>query len=275
MNEERIPAFWAVLPAKVRYDSELRPNAKLLYAEITSLADATGYCWAKNDYFAALYQLTIKTVSELISSLAKRNYLHVEVVRDLATNEVTERRIWVHWSEVDEGQQTLPKNRGRGVVRQQAVATLSVGEMDASYPKNRDRGIPKKADSSPPKNRDKNNINNINTNPHTPKGGKSRGEPRKAPVWMPERFAGFWNYYPRGEAKQDAITAWDKLKPSDGLIAIIGQALKRQKSTEEWRRGVGIPYASTWLNKRRWEDSDKLPVTDADEASWAADEERI
>ena len=27
--------------------------------------------------------------------------------------------------------------------------------------------------------------------------------------------------------------------------------------SEEWQRGIGIPYASTWLNNRRWEDEDK------------------
>ena len=26
--------------------------------------------------------------------------------------------------------------------------------------------------------------------------------------------------------------------------------------SEEWQRGIGIPYASTWLNNRRWEDED-------------------
>lgn len=42
LSGERRPGYWAVLPAKVRYDKTLRPNAKLLYAEITALADARG-----------------------------------------------------------------------------------------------------------------------------------------------------------------------------------------------------------------------------------------
>jgi hypothetical protein len=94
-------------------------------------------------------------------------------------------------------------------------------------------------------------------NPPTPQGGRrgrTKKEPRSAPSWMPERFEGFWKFYPRGEAKQSAMDAWDKLKPDDALIATIGRALVRQKATEEWKRGVGIPYASTYLNQRRWED---------------------
>ena len=49
------PAFWAVLPAAVRYDEELPPNAKLLYAEISSLTDRRGYCYASNEYFMKVF----------------------------------------------------------------------------------------------------------------------------------------------------------------------------------------------------------------------------
>ena len=35
--------------------------------------------------------------------------------------------------------------------------------------------------------------------------------------------------------------------------------LKRAMKSEEWQRGIGIPYASTWLNNRRWADEDKPP----------------
>ena len=33
--------------------------------------------------------------------------------------------------------------------------------------------------------------------------------------------------------------------------------LKRAMAREDWQRGIGIPYASTWINNRRWEDTDK------------------
>ena len=50
------------------------------------------------------------------------------------------------------------------------------------------------------------------------------------------------------------MKAWDKLKPSDELIAQMGRALRRQKAWDEWQRGIGIPHLSTYLNQRRWED---------------------
>ena len=92
----------------------------------------------------------------------------------------------------------------------------------------------------------------------TPK--RKRRETKAAPDWDPERFAGFWAMYPRGEKKQAAIQAWDNLRPSGEVIDTMARALKRQVASEEWQRGVGIPYASTYLNQRRWEDEVKLPA---------------
>lgn len=90
--------------------------------------------------------------------------------------------------------------------------------------------------------------------PKRPRPPRKKRELKAAPDWKPERFAAFWEAYPRGESKQAAIAAWDKLRPDDGLLIIMAKALKRQMQTENWQRGVGIPYASTWLNQRRWTD---------------------
>lgn len=99
----------------------------------------------------------------------------------------------------------------------------------------------------------------LDTNtPLTPQRG--RRAPKKVALWKPERFAAFWQYYPRGESKQAAIAAWDKLRPDDALIDDIARALKRQMASEEWQRGVGIPYAATYLNQRRWEDEPHAPA---------------
>ena len=57
------PSYFAVIPANVRYDSRLSANEKLLYGEITALANKDGYCWASNAYFAELYGVTVSTVS--------------------------------------------------------------------------------------------------------------------------------------------------------------------------------------------------------------------
>lgn len=107
------------------------------------------------------------------------------------------------------------------------------------------------------------NTNTANTNipPKAPQEGGGRKRARSStPVWKPERFERFWDTYPRGEAKQAAARAWDKLRADDDLLAVMGRALLRQMRSESWRSGIGIPYASTWLNQRRWEDESREPT---------------
>ena len=41
------------------------------------------------------------------------------------------------------------------------------------------------------------------------------------------------------------------------LLVEMARGLQRALASESWQKGIGIPYASTWLNNRRWEDEDK------------------
>ena len=107
---------------------------------------------------------------------------------------------------------------------------------------------------------------------------RKRKEPREHPDWKPDRFDGFWKFYPKDgrKAKQRAMDAWDKLSPDDDLIATIARALVKLKATESWKRGIGIPYVSTFLNGARWTDADELdaPSEPSDSGNgWAEDEE--
>ena len=88
------------------------------------------------------------------------------------------------------------------------------------------------------------------------KKGSKRGKTTSVPNWKPERFEGLWKFYPQEGRKnrKAAVRAWDKLKPDDTLIRRIGQSLKVQMQSEMWKKGVGIPYLSTYLNGERWTD---------------------
>ncbi len=74
------PAYFAQIPANVRYDKSLKPNAKLLYGEITALTNREGFCWATNEYFAALYEVENETISRWISQLRNAGYIDVELL---------------------------------------------------------------------------------------------------------------------------------------------------------------------------------------------------
>ena len=81
------PGFFAILPASVRYDRRLKPAEKIFYAEITSLADKTGYCYASNAYFCPLYDTTERTVQRWVKHLQELGYVSVSYARDGAANQ--------------------------------------------------------------------------------------------------------------------------------------------------------------------------------------------
>jgi|TARA_R110001599_G_scaffold332514_1_gene548006 beta-lactamase class D len=75
------PNYYAIIPAEVRY-SDLKPNAKLLYGEITALSGKLGYCYATNNYFAELYGVSKNTISSWISDLKKLGFINVIIERN-------------------------------------------------------------------------------------------------------------------------------------------------------------------------------------------------
>jgi len=80
-NSMSTPSYYAILPSDVRYDSNISSSEKLLYAELTALCSKHGYCWASNSYFSELYNVNKNTVSSWVSSLVKRDYIHIDVDR--------------------------------------------------------------------------------------------------------------------------------------------------------------------------------------------------
>ena len=80
MNEQVNKSYYAIIPAPVRYDKDLQANAKLLYGEITALANEKGFCWATNEYFSNLYGVSETSISKWINGLIKKNYISSKMV---------------------------------------------------------------------------------------------------------------------------------------------------------------------------------------------------
>jgi hypothetical protein len=91
--EESKKSYYAIIPAHVRYDTSIPANAKLLYGELTALCNAEGYCWAGNAYFADLYGVSKKSVSNWIATLSKRGYISIEMKYKEGTAEILDRYI--------------------------------------------------------------------------------------------------------------------------------------------------------------------------------------
>ena len=93
--EEQQKAYYAIIPANVRYDKDLVPNAKLLYGEITALCNEKGYCWATNQYFAELYNVSDRTIKKWISQLTDKGYIQRSVKYREGTKEIEQRKLFI------------------------------------------------------------------------------------------------------------------------------------------------------------------------------------
>ena len=101
------PNYYAILSAEVRYDNNLRPNVKLLYAEITALCNTTGQCFATNRYFSNLYGKSKGTISGWISELVKYGYIKIEYTYKIGSKEIDHRYITILKGGVLENNNTL------------------------------------------------------------------------------------------------------------------------------------------------------------------------
>lgn len=240
MEHER-PNYYAIIPADVRYDDKIPPNAKLLYGEISALIGAEGFCYASNSYFMRIYGFSDPTITRLLKSLEDAGYIKRVIERD-NSGQVSRRRIY-----------------------------LSASMPCIHPPINFDTTSHQNQGDPPLKIDGYTNTSNTNIPPLIPPAGdqavvgkrKTRGKDYKErPDTLPDRFEGFWLFYrthmpPDRSAgnRQAAIRAWDKLAPTDEQATILAKSLGQQVRSQAWQKGVGVPHASTWLNNHGWEDS--------------------
>lgn len=69
-------------------------------------------------------------------------------------------------------------------------------------------------------------------------------------------FDQFWRLYPKKRSKGQAEKTWVKINPDDDLLKQILSGLENAKKSIDWQKDGGqyIPYPSTWLNAKGWED---------------------
>ena len=112
---EEKPNYYAIIPAEVKYDKQLKPNEKLLYGEITSLATKTGECWASNNYFADLYEVEPETISRWIKDLKDRGYITTRIDYKEGTKEIEKRAIIIEGGIDKKINRGIDKKINRGI----------------------------------------------------------------------------------------------------------------------------------------------------------------
>lgn len=88
------PAFFSILTARVRYSEHLTDFEKILFSEISALTEKNGYCYAKNAYFADVFNKTIRTIQRGLENLKKHNFIEIEILEN-ENKETIERRIYI------------------------------------------------------------------------------------------------------------------------------------------------------------------------------------
>ena len=87
------PNYYAVIPAEVRYNKNLTPNAKLLYAEITALCGMNGKCIASTQYFCRLYEVSRGSIQNWLKMLEDNGYITRDVKYRQGSKEILSRSI--------------------------------------------------------------------------------------------------------------------------------------------------------------------------------------
>ena len=240
MNNEQ-PSYYSILTANVRYDRELKANEKLLFSEITALANKSGYCTATNNYFANLYGKSKTTISNWINHLKEKGYLKVYLEKD--GSQIIGRKLYPVAEPVKENKDTPIK------------------ENLNTCTKKAQEGI--KENFKPPiKEKFKENntsINNTSINNTSINNNISASDNAQAQIpkeltqtqIIEIEFEKLWALYPRKQGKKSALRhykAWrkaDKTHTYELMLSKLTNYLKYRKI-----KGISLeftPYGSTWF----------------------------
>lgn len=259
------PNYYAIIPASVRYDRKLQPNAILLYGEITALTKKDGYCWAGDSYFADLYEVAKSTVQTWLKRLEQRGHIIRTVVYKDGSRQIKQRRITITDS-LTHNPNTYAKKLDD-----------PTPENKGTYAKNLDNPIPENWGDSITSSITTNNTN-IN---------KDRAKPPK-PVARRECFESLWKLYPNKKGKESAFNSY-KRSIKDGVTDNeikqgINNYLAEIKAKGTPKRY--IKHGDTWFRQKGWQDEydttpdvaagRKRPVTVRETLpDWAKDETTV
>ena len=231
-----IPDSIGGLPAK-----ELSMIEKVLLCKIISLSQGRP-CEMSNAAFASCFGVTGRRITEHIAKLKEKGWIDVTGPRTKRYIKPTEKAIslWMKTS-IDET-----------IYRRKHLETKPSSTIDGSvlnYRRNH-----------PPKNIENIESTDISANQDLRQCALS--QKRKTERTKEELFSEFWKVYPKKRDKAKAQKAFLKIKNVGKVFPAIMQALEKQKASADWQKDGGqfIPYPSTWLNGKRWEDVEQVEV---------------
>ena len=252
MTSER-PSYYAIIPADVRYDKELTPNAKLLYGEITALCGKDGRCWAENRYFADLYGVSKTSISKWIKALSDKGYISCELVYKKGTKEIERRYIRIVSYPIEEKLSTpIEEKLKENNTRENNIKRIYISEF-SELPQEKQsvekQGVENQCvEILSVENPTQLNTNKSNTN-------KSNTKELNKENYISE-FLELWTLYPNKKGKEKALSAYIKARESGTEKETVEKGIKdyAKECELKGREKDYIKYGSTWFNQHGWED---------------------
>lgn len=140
------PNYYAILPAEVRY-SDITPNAKLLYAEITALANKTGSCWASNKYFGDLYKVAPRAIRDWVAQLEASGFVSTKTInKNQRSISINDKAVKIHHGVGENSPHNNTSNNKSYVDLQNSLLALVNKITHRSFRTLPDRGVKKTLD---------------------------------------------------------------------------------------------------------------------------------
>lgn len=247
MTSER-PSYYAIIPADVRYDKELTPNAKLLYGEITALCGKDGRCWAENRYFADLYGVSKTSISKWIKALSDKGYISCELVYKKGTKEIERRYIRIVSYPIEEKLSTpIEKKLKENNTRENNIKRIYISEF-SELPQEKQSVEKQGVENQCVEILSVENPTQLNTN-------KSNTKELNKENYISE-FSELWTLYPNKKGKEKALSAYIKARESGTEKETVEKGIKdyAKECELKGREKDYIKYGSTWFNQHGWED---------------------
>ena len=93
--KQDLPKYKIYLPSGVRFHPNLHQGAKWLLGEIACPSVKNGFCFATNSFFAKIYGVHNRTISEWIRNLKTEKLIKIQHIKSKSTN-CDERRIFIN-----------------------------------------------------------------------------------------------------------------------------------------------------------------------------------
>ncbi len=91
MNKSDLKGLW--MPSKILINNKLSDKEKIILSMIIYLSKDKGYCFATNNYFYDILNVTVVSISRIINSLKKKEYIKVNMNYKSNSKEIENRQI--------------------------------------------------------------------------------------------------------------------------------------------------------------------------------------